>query len=91
MKRDCSTCICKEGSCYPSTTIFDKDKTCKSYDPDYEGYIADLENANAELKEQNRKLLESCKELLKQWLSLCGFKVEKLSEETEQFLSEVEK
>ena len=91
MKRDCSTCICKEGSCYPSKTIFDKDKTCKSYDPDYEGYIADLENANAELKEQNRKLLESCKELLKQWLSLCGFKVEKLSKDTEQFLSEEEK
>ncbi len=31
------------------------------------------------------------KELLKQWLSLCGFKVEKLSKDTEQFLSEVEK
>ena len=44
MKRDCSTCICKEGSCYPSTTIFDKDKTCKSYAPDYEGYIAELED-----------------------------------------------
>ena len=43
MKRDCNTCICKEGSCYPSTTIFDKNKTCKSYSPDYEGYIAELE------------------------------------------------
>ena len=51
MKRDCSTCICKEGSCYPSTTIFDKDKTCKSYSPDYEGYIAELEKENAELKD----------------------------------------
>ena len=51
MKRDCNTCICKEGSCYPSTTIFDKDKTCKSYYPDYEGYIADLEKENAELKD----------------------------------------
>lgn len=50
MKRDCSTCICKEGSCYPSTTIFDKDKTCKSYSPDYEGYIAELEKENADLK-----------------------------------------
>ena len=50
MKRDCSTCIYKEGSCYPSTTIFDKDKTCKSYSPDYEGYIAELEKENAELK-----------------------------------------
>ena len=52
MKRDCSTCICKEGSCYPSTTIFDKDKICKSYAPDYEGYITDLEKENAELKEK---------------------------------------
>lgn len=49
MIKDCNTCIHKEGSCYPSTTIFDKDKTCKSYDPDYEGYIADLEKENAEL------------------------------------------
>ena len=104
MKRDCSTCICKEGSCYPSKTIFDKDKTCKSYDPDYEGYIADLENTNAELKGRNRELLESCegatimykhltkaKELLKQWLqaNICDSVV--LFSDTEQFLSEVEK
>ena len=52
MVKDCSTCIYKEGSCYPSTTIFDKDKTCKSYNPDYEGYIAKLEEENAELKEK---------------------------------------
>lgn len=50
MKRDCSTCVYKEGSCYPSKTIFDKDKTCYSYNPDYEGYISDLEKENAELK-----------------------------------------
>lgn len=43
MTKDCNTCLHKEGSCYPSATIFDKDKTCKSYAPDYEGYIADLE------------------------------------------------
>ena len=93
MKRDCSTCICKEGSCYPSKTIFDKDKTCKSYDPDYEGYIADLENANAELKEQNRKLLESCKELLKQWLQTSkasGCDNINIVTDTEQFLKESE-
>lgn len=54
MTKDCNTCIHKEGSCYPSTTIFDKDKTCKSYDPDYEGYIADLEKENAELKAKNK-------------------------------------
>ena len=36
--------------------------------------------------------LTNAKELLKQWLSLCGFKVEKLSKDTKQFLnSEVEK
>ena len=58
MKRDCSTCICKEGSCYPSTTIFDKDKTCKSYAPDYEGYIAELEDklANADYQLEGRDL-----------------------------------
>lgn len=55
MKRDCSTCICKEGSCYSSTTIFDKDKNCKSYDPDYEGYIAELEKENADLKCECRR------------------------------------
>lgn len=44
-----------------------------------------------ELKRQAEKL-EEAKELLKQWLSLCGFKVEKLSKDTEQFLnSEIEK
>ena len=50
MNKDCNTCVCKEGSCYPSTTIFDKDKTCKSYAPDYEGYIAELEEAKANLE-----------------------------------------
>ena len=50
MKKDCSTCLCREGSCYPSITIFDKDKTCRSYTPDYEGYIAELEKENNELK-----------------------------------------
>ena len=58
MNKDCSTCICKEGSCYPSTTIFDKDKICKSYDPDYEGYIAELEKENAELKTKKIPQLE---------------------------------
>lgn len=33
--------------------------------------------------------LTKAKELLKQWLSLCGFKVEKLSKDTEQFLKEI--
>lgn len=28
---DCSTCIYQDGACYPSTTIFDKNKKCKSY------------------------------------------------------------
>lgn len=59
MIKDCNTCIHKEGSCYPSTTIFDNDKTCKSYDPDYEGYIADLEKENAELKAVERMALYS--------------------------------
>lgn len=59
MKRDCSTCICKEGSCYPSTTIFDKDKTCKSYSPDYEGYIAELEKEKAELIKENKVLAQN--------------------------------
>lgn len=60
MKRDCSTCICKEGSCYPSTTIFDKDKTCKSYTTDYESYITDLEKENAELKKNYEDSLVAC-------------------------------
>jgi uncharacterized protein (UPF0335 family) len=58
MNKDCSTCICKEGSCYPSVTIFDKDKTCKSYAPDYEGYIAELEQENIELKTKKIPQLE---------------------------------
>lgn len=56
MIKDCSTCIHKEGSCYPSLTIFDKDKTCGSYKPDYEGYITDLEKENTELKEKFLKV-----------------------------------
>ena len=40
---------------------------------------------------RSKEQLTKAKELLKQWLSLCGFKVEKLSKDTEQFLSEVEK
>jgi hypothetical protein len=28
---DCTTCIYQDGACYPSTTIFDKNKKCKSY------------------------------------------------------------
>lgn len=62
MKKDCSTCVYKEGSCYPSTTIFDKDKTCKSYAPDYEGYIAELEQENAELNEKVN-ILDNCDRL----------------------------
>ena len=65
MTENCGTCLFKEGSCYPSGTIFDKDKTCKSYEPDYEGYIEELEKENAELRakesfvgEQNRKLCD---------------------------------
>lgn len=56
MTNDCITCMHKEGSCYPSTTIFDKDKTCKSYNPDYKGYIGELEKKNAELKEKLEEL-----------------------------------
>ena len=57
MTKDCHTCIYKEGSCYPSLTIFDKDKTCESYRPDYEGYIADLEKEN--------------KKIFNDWLEAC--------------------
>ena len=39
-----------------------------------------------ELKRQAEKLEEAI-DLLKQWLSLCGFKVEKLAKDTEQFLN----
>ena len=60
MTKDCSTCIYKEGSCYPSTTIFDKDKTCKSYDPDYEGYITELEKENEKLKVENAFCEKAC-------------------------------
>lgn len=66
MKRDCSTCAYKEGSCYPSTTILDKDKTCKSYEPDYEEYIADLEKENANLKD----VIEGYKKIVK-WCDKC--------------------
>ena len=49
--------------------------------------LHDVEN---ESKQEEQ--LAKAKELLKQWLSLCGFKVEKLAKDTEQFLnSEVEK
>jgi hypothetical protein len=58
MKKDCSTCLCREGSCYPSITIFDKDKTCRSYTPDYEGYIIELEKKNNELKTEKIPQLE---------------------------------
>lgn len=66
MKRDCSTCAYKEGSCYPSTTIFDKDKTCKSYEPDYEEYITDLEKENTNLKD----VIEGYKKIAK-WCDKC--------------------
>ena len=50
--------------------------------------IAELDKENDELKYK----LTKAKELLRWWLSLCGFKVEKLAKDTEQFLnSEVEK
>ena len=39
----------------------------------------------------NYEQLTKAKELLKQWLSLCGFKVEKLAKDTEQFLNCSEK
>ena len=49
--------------------------------------LHDVEN---ESKQEEQ--LTKTKELLKQWLNLCGFKVEKLAKDTEQFLnSEVEK
>ena len=44
----------------------------------------------AELADVQKGQLTKAKELLKQWLSLCGFKVEKLAKDTEQFISEVE-
>lgn len=61
-----------------------------------------LEKENAELKSiadfqtssnmDRHFQLKRSKKLLKQWLSLCGFKVEKLAKDTEQFLnSEVAK
>lgn len=50
---------------------------------------ADLVWRLNEANEQKKGQLTKAKELLKQWLSLCGFKVEKLSKDTEQFLSEV--
>ena len=59
MERNCSTCAYKEGSCYPSITIFDKDKTCKSYNPDYEGYIADLEKQLTKAKELLREIIDT--------------------------------
>ena len=83
MNKDCSTCIHKEGSCYPSITIFDKNKTCKSYVPDYEGYIAGLEKENAELKVKNAFCEKACegttmmyehltkaKEIIKKYLAI---------------------
>lgn len=48
--------------------------------------LHDVEN---ESKQEEH--LTKAKELLKQWLSLCGFKVEKLAKDTEQFLKEIEK
>lgn len=36
---------------------------------------------------KRKEQLTKAKELLKQWLSLCGFKVEKLAKDTEQFLN----
>lgn len=52
--------------------------------------IAYMQGAEKQKKKDEEQLTKA-KELLKQWLSLCGFKVEKLSKDTEQFLSEVEK
>lgn len=66
MKRDCNTCVYKEGSCYPSTMIFDKDKTCKSYVPDYEDYIAELEKENAELRTKTTALENANRAMIKE-------------------------
>jgi hypothetical protein len=44
--------------------------------------LHDVENES-----KREEQLTKAKELLKQWLSLCGFKVEKLSKDTEQFLN----
>jgi len=91
MKRDCNTCVYKEGSCYPSTTIFDKDKICKSYVPDYEGYIVKLEKENVELK--SRDCWKSCEyanpkaELIGQHIK----DVQKLTEAKEMLNDFVEK
>lgn len=74
----------------------------KTYDADeLIAYHKRLEKENAELRkiaefQQSSNMdryfqLKRSKKLLKQWLSLCGFKVEKLSKDTEQFISEVEK
>ena len=67
-----------------------------------EDKVKELEKENAELKTFKEKCkfnvgdickdieaennLTKSKELLKQWVSLCGFKVEKLSKDTEQFI-----
>ena len=57
------------------------------------GDFGELQNKLEEEQRKNNGLsdnLTTAKELLKQWLSLCGFKVEKLAKDTEQFISEVE-
>lgn len=96
MKRDCNTCVYKEGSCYPSTMIFDKDKTCKSYVPDYEDYIAELEKENAELKADNdaRKFAMAMSEKVEKQLREENAELKKAVEhyrkERELFIGELE-
>lgn len=58
MKEDCTTCLYKEGSCYPSGTIFDKDKKCKSYEPDPYDKIAELKAQIEKMKKQKVFLLQ---------------------------------
>lgn len=44
MKEDCSTCLYKDGSCYPSSV------PCRSYEPDPYDKIADLEKQIEQMK-----------------------------------------
>ena len=61
-KEDCTTCLYKDGSCYPSYNIYSKEKRCKSYEPiPKEDYCEQLERENNCLAQQ----LEQAKEIIK--------------------------
>jgi hypothetical protein len=108
LKCECRRCVYTDSPCILSDYGKDRNGICAHFKDVFDENAElndELKKWKDEWQEQVQKAtdegyartlqtmqLTKAKELLKQWLSLCGFKVEKLVKDTEQFLnSEVEK